>query len=164
MRLPVALQGRKRHMIVSDTVVIAAPVGVVWRVTADVERWPEWTPTVTHVQLLVGGDLDLGSVASIKQPLQPVSNWIVVEFEEERRFAWETHRPGLRMKGLHELVAAGDGTRNTLTVEATGFLAVLLWPLLRFAVRKSLRDENVGLKRRCEREAGQQRPRPETSD
>ena len=139
-------------MIVTDVIDIASPIEVVWRVTTDVERWPEWTPTVTHVQLVNHAPLQLGSVASIKQPLQPVSDWTVVEFQAERRFAWETRRRGLRFKGVHDVTSFAGGTRNLLAVEATGVLAILLWPALRAAVRKSLRDENAGLKRRCERE------------
>jgi len=34
---------------------IAAPPGGVWAVIADVERWPEWTPTVTRLQRLDRG-------------------------------------------------------------------------------------------------------------
>ena len=139
-------------MIVSDTIEIAAPADLVWRVTTDVEQWPEWTPTVTSVRLLGDGPLRLGAAAAIKQPLQPVSVWTVVEYEAGRRFVWVTHRTGLSFRGTHDLAAAGHGTRSTLTVEATGLLALLLWPVLRSAMMKALRDENAGLKRKCEME------------
>ena len=33
----------------SVTVDIPAPPDRVWAVIADVERWPEWTPTVTRI-------------------------------------------------------------------------------------------------------------------
>lgn len=35
---------------VQDAIHINATPEVVWRVTVDVERWPEWTPTVTSVR------------------------------------------------------------------------------------------------------------------
>jgi hypothetical protein len=75
---------------------------------------------------------------------------VVTEFEEGQRFAWETRRLGLRMIGGHEIAAEGSGTRNVLHVHASGAVAVLLWPVLRFAVRRALSDENGGLKKRCE--------------
>jgi hypothetical protein len=139
-------------MTIENTIQINAPLEVVWRVTADVERWPEWTPTVTSVRLIGGGPIGPGSVARIKQPAQPESEWRVTVFEPGRRFAWETRRRGLRMVGLHELEVAGAGTTNTLRVEAEGALAVLLWPVLRLALRQALADENRGLKQRCEAE------------
>lgn len=38
------------------------------------------------------------------------------------------------MTGTHDLSAANGGTRNVLSVEASGALALLLWPILRVAV------------------------------
>jgi uncharacterized membrane protein len=136
-------------MTVHDAIYIDAPPAVVWRVTVDVERWPEWTPTVTSVSR-IGGPLALGSVARIKQPAQPEAEWVVTEFEEGQRFAWETRRPGLHMIGRHEMHPESSGTRNVLHVHARGVVAVLLWPVLRFMMRRALADENGGLKKRCE--------------
>jgi hypothetical protein len=141
-------------MTITDSIQIQAPVQAVWQVTEDVERWPEWTPTVTSVRLVDGRPLGLGEVALIKQPMQPLSRWVVTEFIPGQRFAWETRRAGLRMVGTHDLTAVEGGTRNVLSIDAHGWLAVLLWPVLRPGIRKALADENRGLKTRCE----QQRP------
>lgn len=140
-------------MEVTDSIHIEATPTVVWEVTRDIERWPEWTPTVTSARLVSGGELQLRSVARIKQPLQPESEWVVTELRAGRGFTWVTHRAGLHMTATHELVADGTGTRNVLRVEATGPLAVLLGPLLRPAMRRALADENRGLKERCEQSA-----------
>lgn len=140
-------------MKVTDAIGIGAPPAIVWQVTQDVERWPEWTPTVTAVRLPGGGPLRLGSVARIKQPLQPESEWVVTEFAPPQGFAWETRRLGLRMKGSHDVAAVPGGTRSTLAVEATGVLAFVLWPLLRPAMKNAIATENRGLKARCEKMA-----------
>jgi uncharacterized membrane protein len=137
-------------MTVEKTIHIEAAPEVVWTVTEDVERWPEWTPTVTSVTRVEGGPFGLGSVARIKQPGQPASEWTVTAFARGRRFAWETRRRGLRMTGTHELSPDRGGTTNVLRVEAKGIVAVLLWPLLRPLVRRALSAENHGLKARCE--------------
>lgn len=141
-------------MEIEDSIHVEAPPGVVWTVTVEIERWPEWTPTVTSVTRLDEGPFAIGSVARIKQPLQPESDWVVTELESGRRFAWKTRRLGLQMKGVHELTPEAGGTKNVLRLEAAGALAVLLWPLFRIAVRRALRDENRGLKARCERIVG----------
>ena len=155
-------------MTVTNTIHITASPQTVWDVTIDVERWPQWTPTVTSVAILTDKPLRLGSIARIKQPMQKTADWVVTDFINERLFAWETRRAGLHMKGIHEMAADGAGTINTLRVEAHGILAILLWPVLRLAMRKSLADENRGLKIRCERSAGQSalstRSNPDTSD
>ena len=140
-------------MNVLNSIYIDAPIETVWSVTQDVERWPEWTPTVTSVRLLTAGVLGLGSIARIKQPLQPESEWVVTEFTPGKRFAWQTTRSGLTMLGTHDLAEDGRGTRNVLSVDANGPVALLLWPVLSFAMRKALADENTGLKRRCEKES-----------
>jgi hypothetical protein len=140
-------------MRVVNSIYIDAPIETVWSVTQDVERWPEWTPTVTSVRLVSAEVFGLGSIARIKQPLQPESEWVVTEFTPGKRFAWQTSRNGLTMLGTHDLSEEGRGIRNVLSVDATGPLALLLWPVLRFAMRKALSDENKGLKRRCEKES-----------
>lgn len=137
-------------MRVSNEIQIDAPADVVWAVTIDVDRWPEWSPTVTSVKRLDTGRMRVGSVTRIAQPMQPVSDWTVTDFDEGRRFAWETRRPGMRMKGWHEISATAGGTINVLHLDAHGPLAVLLWPLLRPAIARALAQENRGLKRRCE--------------
>ena len=61
-------------MTLDDTIHIEAPADVVWAVTEDIERWPEWTPTVTSARRLDGGPFGLGSRFRIKQPAQPESD------------------------------------------------------------------------------------------
>ena len=137
-------------MKVDDAIYIEASPDVVWAVTVDVEQWPEWTPTVTSVTRVDSGSFGLGSVARIKQPGQPESEWKVTEFASGQRFAWETRRLGLHVTGRHELFPDGKGTTNVLRAEAKGAVAVLLWPLLRPLMRRALSAENRGLKVRCE--------------
>lgn len=138
-------------MIVKDIIYIEAQPDEVWAVTEDVERWPEWTPTITSAIRLDDGPFRIGSTVKIKQPLQPVSEWIVTEFVPEERFAWETKRRGLQMRASHEVNMDGPGTMNTLRVEASGVIATLLSPILRTLIRRALLEENRGLKALCEK-------------
>lgn len=137
-------------MKVEHAISIDAPKDIVWSVTRHVERWPEWTPTVTSVTRVDRGPFGRASVARIKQPMQPEAEWVVTEFETGHRFAWETRRLGLHMTATHELSPDAAGTKNTLRAEARGLGAALLWPLLRIALRRALAEENRGLKARCE--------------
>jgi len=137
-------------MTVEDAIHIDAAPEKVWAVTVNVEQWPNWTPTVSTVVRLEKGPFGLGSTVRIKQPWQPESDWTVTEFLPGQRFVWETRRSGLGMKASHQLMRDGAGTTNLLRVQVTGSLGLLLWPVLRWAVRWALRQENQSLKSHCE--------------
>jgi hypothetical protein len=145
-------------MTAEDAIYIEVEPDVVWAVTVDVERWPEWNPNVATVVRVDDGPIGLGSAARIKQPGQPTAEWTVSEFVPGKRFVWGTRRLGFRLNGSHELESDGAGTTNLLRVEATGAFAVILWPVLRLAVRWALVQENRGLKARCEELSGREPP------
>lgn len=121
--------------------------------TVDIERWPEWTPSVDAVKRVDQGALDVGSTALLKQPGLPEAMWTVTSLIQGERFIWESRIRGIRMVAAHEMVATEMGTQNVLHIEMSGFVAFLLWPLIRLSVRRSLEQENAGLKRRCEANA-----------
>ena len=47
---------------------IAAPIERVWAATLDIERWPQWTPTVSRAKVLDPGPVAVGSKVRISQP------------------------------------------------------------------------------------------------
>ena len=52
-------------MKLENVVHIDAPQEVVWAVTEDIERWPEWTPSVESVTRIDHGQFDVGSAANV---------------------------------------------------------------------------------------------------
>ena len=136
-----------------ESVEIAADVDRVWAVQSDVERWPEWTPSVTAARRLEPGPLALGSTARLEQPRLRPAVWRVTEIEPPYSFVWESASPGVRSRGEHRLVALGDGrTRAELALVQTGPLAGLIGLLAGSMMRRYLRQEADGLRRRCERD------------
>jgi len=105
---------------------IAAPPERVWAVMSDVERWPEWTPTVTQIERLDQGALVVGSRARIRQPKLPPAVWQVTDLREGRGFTWVTRSPGVRVTARHAVESAPPGTRASLSVEFSGPLAALV--------------------------------------
>ena len=129
---------------------INAPKSIVWSVTEDVERWPQWTPTAKNVKRLDEGPFQVGSAVLIKQPGLPEAQWRVTALTPGEGFTWETRIRGIRFVASHELTSSGAGTSSVLRIEMFGGVAALLWPFIRVSARRSLEKENAGLKAKCE--------------
>ncbi len=123
---------------------IAVPAERVWAVLSDVERWPEWTASVTSVEL--DGPLEVGATATIKQPKLPVTKWIVTEHVPGRSFVWRSEAPGSVAIGVHEVTPRGDGTtRVRLALDQTGPLGSLVGLFYRRLTRRYVQMEADGL-------------------
>lgn len=133
-----------------SSAVIAAPVERVWEVYVDVERWPEWTDSVTSVERLDSGPLTIGSRARIVQPKLPRAVWTVTEIEPGRHFRWESKAPGVTTVGGHYVRPEGDGCRATARLDQHGPLGLVLGALGKGLTNRYLQMEVQGLRRRCE--------------
>ena len=67
----------------SITIDVDAPADRVFEVLTDIDRWPEWTPTVTRVERHDGSSfpLTMNSRLRIVQPKVPPAEWTVTAFE-----------------------------------------------------------------------------------
>ena len=127
---------------------VPAPPDRVWTVMRDVERWPEWTRTVTRVRLLDPGPLRVGSRARIHQPRLLPATWVVTELEEGRGFTWITRSPGVRVTARHGVVPHAGGSRVTLALAFAGALGPLIARLTRRLNERYLALEAEGLRAR----------------
>ncbi len=135
----------------SISVDVAASTERVWEVLGDVERWPEWTPTVTSVRLLDEGPLRPGSRARIDQPRIPETEYVVTELEPGRSFTWVATGPGVLTTARHSIEALADGgTRVRLSVSQSGWLGSLMARVYRRLTDRYLANEAGGLRARCE--------------
>lgn len=135
----------------STTVEIAAPPDRVWEVLVDVERWSEWTETVTSVRRLDEGPLRTGSRARISQPKVPQTEYVVTDLAPGRAFTWVATGPGVRTTARHEIEALPDGgSRVRLAVEQSGWLGSVTGRLYAGLTDRYLAAEAAGLKARCE--------------
>src|SRR5215813_11464461 len=129
---------------------IQAPPNTVWAIWSDIERWSEWTASVTKIQKLVPGPLAIGLRACVRQPKLPVAIWRVTELEENRGFTWVSTSPGAHVTGIHALEPRVGGTRATMTLIFAGPLALLFGWLSRSLTQRYLQLEANGLKCRSE--------------
>lgn len=130
---------------------IDAPAGVVWRVFTDVERWPEWTASVTRIVPLDGPAIEVGRRFEITQPRLPKLVWEVTEVEPGRGWTWVQRSPGGTTLARHEVIAQGtDRTLVRQGIDQRGPVGTLVGALMRRTTRRYLTMEAEGLKARSE--------------
>ncbi|GLZ42435.1 SRPBCC family protein [Actinokineospora sp. NBRC 105648] len=132
-------------------IAIAAPPARVWAVYRDVERWPEWTASVTEVTRLDHGPLRVGHRVRIRQPRLPTAVWTVTELVEGQHWTWTSGGRSARSVAHHRVAPDGDGARAELWVDLSGPLGVLVGKVIGGLTDRYLALEAEGLKDRAER-------------
>ena len=139
-----------RMPAVSRTIDIAAPPERVWEVMRDVERWHEWTASITSITRLDGRPFGMGSRVLIRQPKLPPNYSTVTEFDPPRSFTWVSRSPGVRAAARHVIEPAAAGSRVTLSIEFGGAPGPLVAWMVRGLTERYIDMEAEGLQRRSE--------------
>jgi carbon monoxide dehydrogenase subunit G len=129
---------------------ISAPTDRVWEVMSDVERWHEWTPSITSIKRLGSGPLGVGSKAIVRQPKLPPALWKVSAIEPGRNFVWRSGGPGIRVTGSHTVQPVGTGSRATLFVTYEGMFGGIFARMTQEVTQRYIEYEARGLKARSE--------------
>ena len=138
-------------MFKQDSVEIDAPPQLVWDVFSDVERWPEWTASVTSLVGQDGPALAAGRRFAIKQPGMQKLIWTVTEIEPGSSWTWVQRTPGVRVTARHWVTAqAGGRTLVRQQLDQRGALGALVGRLMVKKTKRFLELEGQGLKARSE--------------
>ena len=138
-------------MINEDSIEIDAPPRLVWEVFSDVERWPEWTASVTSLIGLDGPGLAVGKRFAIKQPGMQKMVWTVTEIDPGSSWTWVQRYPGALVTARHYVsVHRGGGTLVRQRLDMRGVLGALAGRLLAKKTKRFLELEAQGLKARSE--------------
>jgi uncharacterized membrane protein len=129
---------------------INAPSDAVWVTLIDVERWPDFTPSITSLELLHASPLTVGSRARIKQPGTPPLVWEVTSFEPGTSFTWRAKSLGITSVGSHKLRPVVGGVQVTFGLHQTGPLAPIVQLFTGARTRRYVETEAASLKKRCE--------------
>ena len=121
-----------------------------WTVMRDVELWPEWTPSMSKVELLQAGEVQVGSRVKITQPKFPAAVWTVTRLEPNRYLEWRSTSPILTSVGEHRLEPEGDGVRLTLAIDQAGLFVPILKLFYVKTIKQYLDMESKGFKARAE--------------
>jgi uncharacterized membrane protein len=138
-------------MITEDSIEIDAPAQLVWEVFSDVERWPEWTPSVTSLVGRDGTKLAVGKRFSIKQPGLSKLVWRVTDIDPGLSWTWVQRAPGAFASARHDVIAQPDGrTLVRQQLDQRGVLGSLVARLMVNKTKRFLQLEAEGLKSRSE--------------
>ena len=138
-------------MLTDSGVEIEAPAELVWEVFSDVERWPEWTASVTRLVALDGPELAVGKRFEIKQPRMPKLVWEVTELTSGASWTWVQRSSGGLTVARHEVIPASDGrTQVRQQLDQRGPIGSVVGLLMRGMTRRYLELEGAGLKSRSE--------------
>ncbi|MGH3677572.1 MAG: SRPBCC family protein [Mycobacterium sp.] len=138
-------------MITDSSIEIDAPASLVWDVFSDVERWPEWTASVTRLCGLDGPGIAVGKRFEIKQPRMPRLVWEVTDVVPGASWTWEQRSIGGRTFARHEIVPeSGDRTLVRQQIDQQGPVGGLVGLLMRGMTKRYLELEAQGLKARSE--------------
>lgn len=132
------------------TIEIDAPPATVWAVMSDIERWPEWTRSISSITRTSAGPLDVGSTARVKQPKLAAADFVITTWTPERGFDWVTKNPLVTAVGHHAIEPRAAGSRVTLWVDFSGPLAGVVAWLYGGLTARYVRMEAEGLKQRSE--------------
>jgi len=129
---------------------IDAPAETAWRIVADVERWPEWTPTVTSVERRSEGPIGVGARFRIRQPKLAAATWTITEWIAGQAFTWVARSPGFRIVADHEIRAEPRGSSVELRVRFEGLLGGIAGRLYAGITERYMNLEADGLRSRSE--------------
>jgi uncharacterized protein YndB with AHSA1/START domain len=132
------------------TVDIDAPPARVWDVMIDVEKWPEWTASMSSVKRLDAGELRVGSRVRIKQPRLAPATMTITHIEPDKCFTWRTTAPGVEVTATHTIIEKGKGSQVVLSLYFDGLVGGIIARATRSLNERYIAYEAAGLKKRSE--------------
>lgn len=118
-------------MVLAASRFIPVPPERAWALLTDVDRWPDWGPSISSAAL-DAGVLAAGSAGTVRTVLGPALRFRVTQFRPGRYWAWSV--AGVPATG-HRVDPAAGGCTVTFEVPwwAPGYLLVCHLALRRIA-------------------------------
>jgi uncharacterized membrane protein len=134
----------------SKTFLIEAAPSRVWQVMSDLQRWPEWTASVSSVEMKSSGPIGVGTSVVVRQPKLPAATWTITAFEPSAGFTWISRAPGVVVSARHVIEEVLGGTKVTLSICYAGLFGALLATMTASLNERYLAMEAAGLRERSE--------------
>jgi hypothetical protein len=134
----------------------AAAPDRIWRLLADVEHWPDWTPTVTEIKPLGATGLRVGARYRVLQPNLRPAIYEVTQCVPGENFTWAQKFPGGALIAEHIIRPVKGGrtevarTAVELSFASKGILADIVAAIFSSTIRDYVATEARSLKNRCD--------------
>jgi uncharacterized protein YndB with AHSA1/START domain len=132
------------------TIDIEAPPQRVFDVMSDIERWHEWTASISSITPVGDGRFAEGNSFMIRQPKFPPAMWKITNIEPGKAFTWTSSAPGFRAVGTHSVGQSPTGSRATLLLQYHGLLGGVFGSMTKAITERYIGLEARGLKARSE--------------
>lgn len=134
-----------------NSIDIAASPEQVWRVLTDVDRWHEWTASITRIERLDPPSFVPGSQFKVFQPKLRPAIWTITELKPDSNFTWVSQSPGMKVVAEHTIQPVGQGTcKLTLRTTFSGLIGLIVGRVFGTLTKEYIGLEAAGLKRRSE--------------
>lgn len=140
--------------VIDQTVDVAAPPAIVWRVITDLPRYGEWNPFVVscHSELAVGDPITMW-VNLVPGIVQPQRETILEYSSDARHLCYGIGIGVLASRRCHDVFEEGGRTKYRSYFELSGWLAPLVWTLFGTRLEKGFESMTVALRGRAESQA-----------
>jgi carbon monoxide dehydrogenase subunit G len=101
-----------------------------WNLLADVQRWPEWAPHITRVDVEPPGPVGPDSTGVLHIRRLGANAFAMTDWRPHRHWRWRGRMPGAIVDYNHEFAAIDETTtRLTWTVDLDGPVAPIIRPI-----------------------------------
>jgi uncharacterized protein YndB with AHSA1/START domain len=133
-----------------ERIFTSASPSTVWQILADVEHWPDWTPTVINITPVGEAGLQVGARYRVTQPKLRPAIYEVTECVPNERFTWAQKLPGGALVADHRIAKRDGQTEIELSFVSEGLLANIAAGLYAKMIREYVATEAWSLKAHCE--------------
>ena len=133
------------------SIIIQAPISLIFKQYQDVALWPSWDKDIKYATL--DGDFTVGSKGILKPHKGPKSRFTLSEVTTNQSFTTRTKLPLCCITFEHSLKETDSGTHVTHYVIFSGLLSPIFGKLVGKDIQKGLPNALTGLKSVCESKA-----------
>lgn len=149
--------------VMEESTQIDAPPARVFEVVTDLPGAPDRIQGIKSLEVLTEGEFGVGTrfrETRVMFGKEATEEMEIIDMVPGERYTTEAESCGCRYESVISVVPAGEGSRLTMSFDATPLtfvgrvMSVVMWPLFKGTMRKAIRADLADIKRAAEAPAG----------